>query len=45
LGTASVSNGTASLIVTLTPGVHRIFATNSADGRVSQPYFQLVGAR
>jgi hypothetical protein len=45
LGTASVSNGTASLNVTLAPGVHRITATNSTDGKTSQPYFQFVGAQ
>jgi hypothetical protein len=45
LGTASVSNGTASLSVTLAPGVHRISATNSTDGKTSQPYFQFVGAQ
>jgi hypothetical protein len=42
LGSAVASAGTASLSVTLTPGVHRITATNSADGLVSPPYFQIV---
>jgi hypothetical protein len=45
LGTAGVSNGTASLNVSLAPGVHRISATSSIDGRVSQPFFQFVGAQ
>lgn len=42
LGTASPTQGTASLIVTLPPGVHRISAAYSADGLVSPPHFQLV---
>jgi hypothetical protein len=42
LGTAPVSGGRAALNVTLQPGVHRITATNSADGLSSPPYFQLV---
>ena len=34
---ASVVDGAASLGVTLAPGVHRITAMNSADGKVSPP--------
>ena len=45
LGTAGVSNGAASLNVSLAPGVHRITATSSLDGKVSQPFFQLVGVQ
>lgn len=45
LGTAPVVDGGASLSVTLAPGVHRITAVNSADGKVSPPLFQIVGAR
>jgi hypothetical protein len=45
LGAASVDNGAASLTVTLAPGIHRITASNSADGKVSPPYFQIVGAQ
>jgi len=42
LGTAPLSGGRATLSMTLTPGVHRITATNSADSVSSPPYFQLV---
>ena len=42
LGSAVATAGVASLSVTLAPGVHRITATNSADGLVSPPHFQLV---
>jgi hypothetical protein len=42
LGSAVATAGTASLSVTLPPGVHRITATNSADGLVSPPHFQIV---
>ena len=45
LGAASTDNGAASLTVTLAPGIHRITASNSADGKVSPPYFQIVGAQ
>ena len=45
LGTATVSNGTAAVSVTLPPGVHRITATNSADGKVSPAYFQIVSGQ
>ena len=36
LGTAPVQNGVASLDVTLAPGVHRLTATHSADGKPSR---------
>jgi hypothetical protein len=42
LGSVVAVNGAASLGVTLAPGVHRITATNSADGLVSPPHFQIV---
>jgi len=42
LGSAVALAGMASLSVTLAPGVHRITATNSADGLVSPPHFQIV---
>jgi hypothetical protein len=42
LGTAVASNGSASLVTTLTPGIHRITATSSADGLASPPHFQIV---
>ena len=42
LGTATAVEGTATLTVSLAPGVHRITATNSADGQVSPPLFQIV---
>lgn len=45
VGTASVSNGTAVVSVTLPPGIHRITATNSADGKVSPTYFQIVSGQ
>ena len=45
LGTAGVANGVASLSVVLAPGIHRITAVNSADGKVSPPYFQIVSGQ
>ena len=45
LGTASVVKGAAALNVSLVPGIHRITATNSADGKVSPVYFQIVGGQ
>jgi hypothetical protein len=45
LGSAAATGGVASLSVTLAPGVHRITATNSADGLVSPPHFQIVAGQ
>ena len=45
VGTATVINGAAAVSVTLTPGVHRLTATNSADGKVSPAYFQIVSGQ
>jgi hypothetical protein len=45
LGTAPVVDGTASLGVTLAPGVHRLTAVNGTDGKVSPPLFQLVSGQ
>jgi Beta-propeller repeat len=45
VGTAPVINGAAVLSVTLPPGVHRLTATNSADGKVSAAYFQIVNGQ
>lgn len=42
LGNAAVAYGTATLTVSLAPGVHKITAINDADNLVSPPYFQLV---
>ncbi len=42
LGTAPVRDGTASLAVTLAPGVHRLTAFHSADGKPSPPLYQRV---
>ena len=45
LGTAPVQNGSASLSVTLAPGVHRLTATHSADGKPSPPVYQRVAGQ
>ena len=45
LGTANVTNGAATMSVTLPPGVHRISASNSTDGKASPEYFQQVKAQ
>jgi len=45
LGTAAVVDGSASVSLALPPGVHRITAVNSADGKVSPPLFQIVSGR
>jgi len=45
LGAAAVADGAASLVVSLAPGVHRITAVNSADGKVSPPLFQVVSGQ
>jgi len=45
LGSAAVDNGSAALSTTLAPGIHRITATNSADGKVSPPLFQAVSGQ
>ena len=45
LGSAPVNNASASLSVTLSPGIHRITATNSADGKVSPTLFQVVSGQ
>ncbi|MEP6656127.1 MAG: SBBP repeat-containing protein [Betaproteobacteria bacterium] len=42
LGAVGAAGGTATLNVTLPAGVHRVTATNSIDGKVSPPYFQIV---
>ena len=45
LGIVPVVDGGASLGVTLPPGVHRVTAVNSVDGKVSPPLFQIVSGR
>ena len=45
LGIAAVANGAASLPVSLAPGVHRITAVSSIDGKVSPPLFQIVSGQ
>ncbi|MET0917177.1 MAG: SBBP repeat-containing protein, partial [Burkholderiales bacterium] len=45
LGIVPVVEGGASLGVTLPPGVHRVTAVNSVDGKVSPPLFQIVSGR
>ena len=45
VGTAPVINGAAAVSVTLPPGIHRLTATNSADGKASPAYFQIVGVQ
>ena len=42
VGAVGAAGGTATINVTLPAGVHRITATNSIDGKVSPPYFQIV---
>jgi len=45
LGTSVAANGAATLAVSLAPGVHRITAVNSIDGKVSPPLFQIVSGQ
>ena len=45
LGIVPIVDGGASLGVTLPPGVHRVTAVNSVDGKVSPPLFQIVSGR
>jgi len=45
LGVVPVIDGGASLGVLLAPGVHRITAVSSVDGKVSPPLFQIVSGR
>ena len=45
LGSSAVVNGFAVLSVTLSPGIHRITATNSADGKTSPVLFQIVNGQ
>lgn len=42
LGTVAPTGSTATLNVSLAPGVHRITAIHSADSKASQPLFQVV---
>jgi hypothetical protein len=44
LGSVPASSGTATLSLALPAGIHRITATNSADGKGSPPHFQVVTA-
>lgn len=45
LGTAPVSGGRASVSVNLGPGIYKLTAVYSADGKVSPPLFQLVNSQ
>ena len=45
LGTSALTNGRATLTVKLSPGVHRITATNDRDNLVSPPFFQAVAGQ
>lgn len=45
LGSAPVTDGAATLSVTLAPGIHRITAAHSVDGKLSPPLYQLVGGQ
>jgi hypothetical protein len=45
IGAVAVAGGAATLPVALAPGVHRITAVNSVDGKMSPPLFQIVSGQ